>query len=598
MARIKDTTPIAEGDVLLAKKDAAQARGILNSTSKFQHRDQERINISTEERMRKKRERYEAAKPVALRILEEARSALIVRFRFLDKMLWRMPLVPTFDLYGITSDGRSLYFDPVYVIDRFKLSFNEVVRDVIHTLFHCIFRHPFMLYSVLRQPWDVACDIAIEAIIIELLGDTFPSNMDRRAKEALKVLSAHMQGVVTAERLYWFFGNEGNKTDLKSLGPMFFHDAHGLWYGEEDEPTSTTGEGLRQGATQSAPRSLTSQSDSVETLDAIADAPMEIPIPDQADDIAQGLDDDQDDGSDRESQSSAGPSDADDAETGVQADGDGNGDGGSDSTLDSLTQEEREELSREWEDVARRIEADLEARLALRGEGAGNLTVALKALNRDVGHYAEFLSRFAALHETMKINDEEFDYIYYKYGLDHYHNMPLIEPLEYRDDRRISDFVIAIDTSESCSGEMVQKFMNKTYSILKDSESFHNRVNIHIVQCDAEVQDDTKIQSLSQLEAYLDDFELRGFGGTDFRPVFDYVDLLIEKGDLRDLRGLLYFTDGEGVYPRRPPAYDTAFVFLDDGFSSPEIPPWALKTIVTKDELEVQEADLIGNWER
>ena len=92
-----------------------------------------------------------------------------------------------------------------------------------------------MLYSVLRQPWDVACDIAIEAMILDLVGDAFPSNMDRRAKESLKVLSAHVGGVITAERLYWFFGNEGNKTDLKSLAPMFYHDSHSLWYGDEEE---------------------------------------------------------------------------------------------------------------------------------------------------------------------------------------------------------------------------------------------------------------------------------------------------------------------------------------------------------------------------
>ena len=71
-----------------------------------------------------------------------------MRFRFLDRALWRMPLVPSFDVYGIASDGVKLYYDPEYVVARFKRSPNEVVRDVIHCLFHCIFRHPFMLYSV------------------------------------------------------------------------------------------------------------------------------------------------------------------------------------------------------------------------------------------------------------------------------------------------------------------------------------------------------------------------------------------------------------------------------------------------------------------
>ena len=138
-----------------------------------------------------KRERYERCLPVAADILEEARASLAVRFRFLDRALWRMPLVPSFEIYGLASDGAKLYFDPEYVVARFKISPNEVVRDVIHCLFHCIFRHPFMLYSVLRQPWDVACDIAIEALLLDLVGDSFPCNMDRGARARRSRSSEH-----------------------------------------------------------------------------------------------------------------------------------------------------------------------------------------------------------------------------------------------------------------------------------------------------------------------------------------------------------------------------------------------------------------------
>ena len=149
-----------------------------------------------------------------------------------------MPLEASFDLHGLASDGVKLYYDPEYVVARFKLAPSEVVRDVVHCLFHCIFRHPFMLYSVLRQPWDVACDIAIEALLLDLVGEEFPCNMDRRAREALKVIRAHVDGVVTAERLYRFFSNEGNRIDLRSLAPMFYRDTHGLWYADEGtDPT-------------------------------------------------------------------------------------------------------------------------------------------------------------------------------------------------------------------------------------------------------------------------------------------------------------------------------------------------------------------------
>ncbi len=93
----------------------------------------------------------------------------------------------------------------------------------------------------------------------------------------------------------------------------------------------------------------------------------------------------------------------------------------------------------------------------------------------------------------MKINPDEFDYNYYTYGLKLYENMPLIEPLEYKDVKRIRDFVIAIDTSGSTSGELVQTFVQKTYNVLKSTESFFTKINLHIVQCDAAIQEDEKI---------------------------------------------------------------------------------------------------------
>ena len=550
---MKDLTPIDEQDVVLKRRHEVAAMGLGHDG------DSERLALLTEEQMQKKRERYEKCVPVANDILEEARTALAVRFRFLDRALWRMPLEPSFDIYGITTDGVRMVYDPVFVVDRFKLSPNEVVRDVVHCLFHCIFRHPFMLYSVLREPWDVACDIAIESMLIDLLGEAFPSNMDGRAKRALRVLRAQVGGVVTAERLYHLFGTEGNKVDLRSLAPMFYHDSHGLWYGPDEEwdsRRSSSGAARKESSESSEPQGATPNVVGSTSLDDVLD---NTPAPSD----------------------SGGEGDSDDAAVDEQTD-DSN-------ALDDRA--DQEELAREWEDIARDMQVELETMaVTRRGDEAGSLVAQLAAVNREKHDYADFLRRFATLHERMRLNDDEFDYIYYTFGLERYGNMPLIEPLEYKEDRAIHDFVIAVDTSESCSGDTVQAFMRKTYNILKQSESFNSRVNIHIVQCDARIQEDTKITSLDELDLYLENLQLRGFGGTDFRPVFDYVNLLIEKGELTDLRGLVYFTDGEGVFPRRQPAYDAVFVFLDDGYSDPQIPPWALKVILNEKDLHVREA--------
>ena len=92
----------------------------------------------------------------------------------------------------------------------------------------------------------------------------------------------------------------------------------------------------------------------------------------------------------------------------------------------------------------------------------------------------------------------------------------------------------------------------------------------------SEIQEVTKIESRQELDAYIAGLTLKGFGGTDFTPVFAYVDQLIETGEIGRLDGLLYFTDGYGRFPAKPPGYQTAFVFLDREGEA-KVPPWAMK---------------------
>ena len=151
--------------------------------------------------------------------------------------------------------------------------------------------------------------------------------------------------------------------------------------------------------------------------------------------------------------------------------------------------------------------------------------------------------------------------------------------------KKVKEFVIAIDTSGSVQGNLVKKFITKTYNILSQQSNFFTKINVHIIQCDAEIQKDDKITSKEEFEALMKHIELRGFGGTDFRPVFKYVDDLIHKGEFENLKGLIYFTDGYGTFPDKKPEYDTAFVFIDDEFGQPKIPVWAIKLVLAKDEI-------------
>lgn len=242
-------------------------------------------------------------------------------------------------------------------------------------------------------------------------------------------------------------------------------------------------------------------------------------------------------------------------------------------------------LQAEWKDVAEHMQMELQSFGKKQGYKAGSLTKNLLEVNREKYDYTEFLKKFATMGEVMQVNDDEFDYIFYTYGLEIYKNMPLIEPLEYKDVKRIKEFVIVIDTSGSTSGNLVQRFMQKTYNILKQEESFFSKINLHIIQCDASIQEDYKITCQDEFDQCLKHMKIRGIGGTDFRPVFSYVNELIEKKEFQNLKGLIYFTDGYGTFPSKKPDYHTAFVYIDDEYNNPQVPVWAIKLVLKPEEI-------------
>lgn len=240
-----------------------------------------------------------------------------------------------------------------------------------------------------------------------------------------------------------------------------------------------------------------------------------------------------------------------------------------------------------WNDNREKLQTRMESmsQEESQSEDEGNLMEQVRAENRERYDYKRFLRKFAVLKEETRVDDDAFDYAYYTYGMEHYGNMPLIEPLESKEIFRVEDFVIVVDTSMSCSGELVRRFLDETYAVLSESESYFKKINIHIIQCDDQVRSDERITSREQMEQYMRDFTIQGKGGTDFRPAFEYVNGLRARGEFTKLRGLLYFTDGKGIYPVKMPPYDTAFIFIKDQYRDESVPAWAMKLVLDAEDL-------------
>lgn len=435
---------------------------------------------------------------LALKIIKYAQSELLIKMRFLSAALFGLKYTPSHDFpsASFAVNGADLYYNPAAVISVYKSDSSLISRNLLHTVFHCVFHHPFIIETINRNLWDLSCDIAVERAITELGISSLSGARDNNQSLILEPLINDIKPF-TAEKIYrYFLDNPGISKVCLESAKLFFADDHSLWYNSKN------------------------------------------------------------------------------------ANGGGN--------ADKINSFSRGELKSLWKRLAERIQVDMETFSKEQGDSAGTMMQNIKDIMREKYDYSAFLRRFSVLGEAIGINDDEYDYIFYTYGLRLYKKMPLIEPLEYKETHLIKDFVIAIDTSGSVKGELVRRFMQKTYNILKQCENFFTRINLYFIQCDAEIQEIVKITQAEEFELYLKTAVIKGLGGTDFRPVFRYVNNMIEQGELPDLRGLIYFTDGYGTFPERKPAYDAAFVFVDEisgDFIQPSVPPWAIKLILKPEEL-------------
>lgn len=434
--------------------------------------------------MAEKTMKQEKIEQYAAKIMKLAKDTITVRFRFFDRALTSLKLEPRARIGGFATDGTHLYYDPAALLLTYIDEPNVAVRAYLHMLMHCIFFHSFQYQKKNMEYWDMAVDIAVENIILELNLPAAALSKDGEIRDQIRKIKKWVPEL-TAEKIYREFLTNGLSQDAeKNYKRLFTVDLHDVW---------------RQNV--------------------------------------------------------------------------------------EVRQEEIIMSEEQWKKVSERIKTELKAFTKDR-EGTESLADNLEEATKRRYNYGQILERFAVMGEEITINDDEFDYIYYTYGLQTYGNLPLIEPLEYKEVKKVREFVIAIDTSASCRGDIVKAFLRETYDILKKSENFFHKVNIHIIQCDANIQSDTLITSDADFEQFIKTGKLNGFGATDFRPVFSYVDGLIEEKIFENLKGLIYFTDGYGTYPEKMPAYDVVFAFLNEDDNRGKVPNWALEVILEEEEIE------------
>ncbi|KYJ87207.1 DUF2201 family putative metallopeptidase [Sulfurovum riftiae] len=110
--------------------------------------------------------------------------------------------------------------------------------------------------------------------------------------------------------------------------------------------------------------------------------------------------------------------------------------------------------------------------------------------------------------------------------------------------------VIAVDTSGSIDEALLGTFLGEIESIMQSYPNYE----IDLITADAKIQSHRVFLPGESL-----DYEVSGGGGTDFRPVFEYIDNYIDYPTL-----LLYFTDAEGTFPANEPGYDLLWLIPEE----------------------------------
>ena len=369
---------------------------------------------------------------MCIKILELIQNELYVDFRYLDVAVSALTLTPNDSLRSTATDGISFFFPPEQILRVFRSNPLFLNRAVLHSVFHCIFRHLWIRGSRDPDLWNLSCDIAVEWII-----DSFEKKSVKRALSGIRtnIYNDFRQYKIpiTAANIYRYLLPDiaDNPDRLNQLMMEFFTDAHRFW---PKKPS---------------------------------------PSPSAA------------------------------------------------------------KAGQSWDKISRRMEQELN----LRGDDSASGIDAMKTQikeGKSRRSYKDFLRKFTVLKEELHCDYDEFDLNYYSYGLRLYKNMPLIEPLESREVTKISEFVIVIDTSYSTNGPLVQKFLEETFQIIQERDSFFHKSQIRIIQCDNQVHSDTIIKEQRDIPKLLHNYELIGGGGTDIRPDYSYIIKILEDDEYQN----------------------------------------------------------------
>ncbi|OOZ42645.1 vWA domain-containing protein [Solemya elarraichensis gill symbiont] len=400
--------------------------------------------------------------------LVAARTRLIIDKPFLGALVLRLPLKTANASWCPTAatDAKHFYYNAEYINN---LSLEQTQFILAHEALHCALRHFARRGHRVIHRWDLACDFAINPLLMAD-GLTPPP-------EALYI--PQYEGM-TAEEIYPLLEEDDDRETM---------DQHLYDSSENDAGGDPDGEGM--------------------------DSP---PPPSQRQQQQQngGKQHERDD-NEAGGSTPSGMGDHPESAPGDSAD----------TPPPPLTEQEKETLDVQWQQrTAGAAQQALQA-----GKLGGVLARMIDHLLQPQLPWRMLLARYISMlarddFSYMRPSRREGDAI-----------LPSLRSAQV-------DLVVAIDTSGSLKAKEIAEFMSEV-----DALKGQVRARLTLLPCDASIAEDAPWEYEPWEEFKLPE-KLHGGGGTDFRPVFKWLENHGRQPDL-----LLYFTDAEGEFPPLPPAY-------------------------------------------
>lgn len=113
------------------------------------------------------------------------------------------------------------------------------------------------------------------------------------------------------------------------------------------------------------------------------------------------------------------------------------------------------------------------------------------------------------------------------------------------------DFILVYDVSGSMSDQAISESLSQCAYIINEVRP----KSVILIEHDAEI---TQVREFTWNDELPAEIKINGRGGTDFNPVFDYINTL---NDIPD--AVIFFTDGYGPHPSYPPEYPVLWVMVE-----------------------------------